>query len=65
MKKIIALFLALLLTSLNGAFAFSEVYYLKNATPSAIQPSVLNAFYSQNFKVVDNKNPYYAISTKN
>lgn len=65
MKKIIALFLALLLTSLNGAFAFSEVYYLKNATPSAIQPSVLNAFYSQDFKVVDNKNPYYAVSTKN
>ena len=64
MKKIIALFLALLLTSLNGVFAFSEVYYLKNATPSAIQPSVLNAFYSQNFKVVDNKNPYYAVSTK-
>lgn len=65
MKKFIALFLALLLTTLNGAFAFSEVYYLKNATPSAIQPSVLNAFYSQDFKVVDNKNPYYAISTKN
>lgn len=64
MKKIIALFLALLLGSFNGAFAFSEVYYLKNATPSAIQPSVLNAFYSQDFKVIDNKNPYYAKSTK-
>ena len=65
MKKIIALFLALLLTSLNGAFAFSEVYYLKNATPAAIQPSVLNGFYSQNFKLIDSKNPYYAKSTKN
>lgn len=65
MKKLIAIFLALLLNSLNGAFAFSEVYYLKNATPSAIQPSVLNAFYSQNFQVIDNKNPYYAKSEKN
>ena len=65
MKKIIALFLVLILTSLNGVFAFSEVYYLKNTTPSAIQPSILNAFYAQDFQVVDNKNPYYAKSTKN
>jgi len=64
MKKIIALFLALILCSFNGAYAFSEVYYLKNAVPSAIQPSVLNGFYSQDFKVVDQKNPYYAVSTK-
>ena len=64
MKKFIALFLALLIGCFNGAFAFSEVYYLKNVTPAAIQPSVLNAFYSQNFKLVDQKNPYYAVSTK-
>lgn len=64
MKKFIALFLALLIGSLNGAFAFSEVYYLKNTTAAAIQPSVLNGFYSQNFKLIDQKNPYYAVSTK-
>ena len=65
MKKIIALFLALLISAFNGAFAFSEVYYLKNVTPATIQPSVLNGFYSQNFKLIDQKNPYYAKSTKN
>ena len=64
MKKFIALFLALLIGSFNGAFAFSEVYYLKNTTAAAIQPSVLNGFYSQNFKLIDQKNPYYAVSTK-
>lgn len=65
MKKFIALFLTLLLTSLNGAFALSEVYYLKNARPASIQPSVLNGFYSQDYKVVSQKNPYYATSIKN
>lgn len=64
MKKIIALFLTLLLSSLNGAYAFSEVYYLKNTTPATVQPSVLNGFYSQNYKIVSQKNPYYAISEK-
>lgn len=64
MKKIITLFLALLLSTFNSVFAFSEVYYLKNATPAAIQPSVLNAFYSQDYQVVSQKNPYYAKSTK-
>lgn len=64
MRKFIALFLALVMTSINGAFAFSEVYYLKNTTPAVIQPSVLNAFYSQDFQVIDQKNPYYAKSTK-
>lgn len=64
MKKIIALFLALLLSSLNGAFAFSEVYYLKNTTPATIQPSVLNGFYAQNYKIISQKNPYYAVSEK-
>ena len=65
MKKITALFMAFIITSLNGAFAFSEVYYLKNTTPAVIQPSVLNGFYSQNFQLIDQKNPYYAKSTKN
>ena len=64
MKKIIALFLTLLLTSFNSVFAFSEVYYLKNTTPAAIQPDVLNGFYSQNYKIVSQKNPYYGISEK-
>ena len=64
MKKFIALFLALLIGSFSSAFAFSEVYYLKNTTAAAIQPSVLNGFYSQNFKLIDQKNPYYAVSTK-
>lgn len=65
MKKIIALFLAFLVSSLNGAFAFSEVYYLKNTTPAIIQPSVLNAFYEQNYKIISQKNPYYGKSQKN
>ena len=64
MKKLLALFMAFLITSLNGAYAFSEVYYLKNTTPAVIQPSVLNGFYSQNFQVIDQKNPYYAKSVK-
>ena len=64
MKKLLALFTAFLITSLNGAYAFSEVYYLKNTTPAIIQPSVLNGFYSQNFQVIDQKNPYYAKSSK-
>ena len=65
MKKLIALFMAFIITSINGAYAFSEVYYLKNTTPAVIQPNVLNGFYSQNFQLIDQKNPYYAKSTKN
>lgn len=65
MKKFTSLLLALLFSSLNSAFAFSEVYYLKNTTPSVIQPSVLNGFYEQNYKIISPKNPYYGKSQKN
>jgi hypothetical protein len=35
MKKIIAIFITLLFLGTNSAMAFSEVYYLKNATVEA------------------------------
>ena len=64
MKKFIILFLALLMTTFNGAFAFSELYFLNNTVPATIQPSVLNAFYEKNYKIVNPSNPYYAVSVK-
>lgn len=64
MKKFIALFLAVFFLGINECFAFSEVYYLKNVKVSTIQPSVINGFYSQNYKLIK-QNPYYGKSTYN
>lgn len=64
MKRFIALLILMLFFSANASFAFSELYYLKNATVAQIQPTVMNGFYSQDFRVVK-QNPYYATSTKN
>ncbi len=64
MKRFIALFILMLFFTQNASLAFSELYYLKNATVAQIQPSVLNGFYSQDYRVVK-QNPYYATSVKN
>ena len=61
MKKIIAIFITLLFLGTNSAMAFSEVYYLKNATVEAMKPVVKDAIESYNFKIIK-ENPYYAQS---
>jgi len=61
MKKFIAIFITLLFLGTNSAMAFSEVYYLKNATVEAMKPVVKDAIESYNFKIIK-ENPYYAQS---
>ena len=64
MKKLFILFLAFLLSAFNCAFALNEVYYLKNAAIETVKPSILNGFYSYDYKVVSQQNPYYGVSIK-
>ena len=64
MKKIIALFITFILLSSNASFAFSELYYLKNTTESAIKPIVESNYSDRNYKIIK-YNPYYAQSQKN
>ncbi len=61
MKKIIALFITLIYMATNSAFAFSELYYLKNVNATQLQPVVTSAMSSANYQV-KNTNPIYAVS---
>lgn len=63
MKKLFALVIAVLFLGMNSAYAFSEVYYLKNTTVEAIKPAVSEAITSQDYKIVK-QNPFYAKSIK-
>ena len=60
-NKFIALLLLLFFVSTNSAFAFSELYYLKNVKTSDIQPIVDN-YYSQYGYNIIKQNPYYGVS---
>lgn len=61
MKKVAALLLAILYSSIQAVFAAGELYYLKNIKTSAVQPFVENAYASQSYNVVK-QNPYYGVS---
>lgn len=63
MKKIIALIIAVFYLSLNACFAFSELYYVNNATPDNIRPVVVDGYSSYNYKL-SKYDPYYGISRK-
>ncbi|MBR1424274.1 hypothetical protein IJ579_01775 [bacterium] len=62
MKKIISLIITLFYISTNACFAFSELYYLKNTTTTAIQPLIVSSYSDQNFKI-QKQNPYYGINS--
>ena len=57
MKKIIA-FIILLFYSCSGAFAFSELYYLKNANTNNIAQKVKNAYLTKDFTLIKEKPPF-------
>lgn len=61
MKKIFALILTFLTLTLNSAFAFSELYYLKNTDADKIKPMVTRSIQDRDFSLIK-QNPYYAKS---
>ena len=61
MKKIIALFLVFIYSSLNTCFAFSGLYYVKNSTTQYMQDVVNRNLTNANYNVIKT-NPYYAVS---
>ena len=64
MKKLFAIIIAVLLLGMNSAYAFSEVYYLKNTTVDAIKPAVANALATYEYRIIK-QDPYYAQSINN
>ena len=64
MKKILALIVMLLYTSLNACYAFSELFYLRNASTAEIKPMVENSFSYYDYKL-NKADPYYGISRTN
>ena len=64
MKKILALFLTIIFISTNSCLAVSELYYIKNAKASEIEPMIEHSFEGNGFTVTQ-KNPYYGTSTNN
>ena len=63
MKKFLAILITLLFASTNSCFAFSELYYVRNTTESAVKPLVEDSIANYNY-VIQNYNPYYAISQR-
>ena len=63
MKKFLALLITLLYASLNSCFAFSELYYVKNASVDNIKPIITDGFSSYDFKLTK-YDPYYGVSRK-
>ena len=64
-KKLTALFLAVCYLSLtNLVYAYSELYYLYNINPTTAASQIETILNDKEY-TVQNKNPYYAISTKN
>ena len=61
MKKLITILVSLVYMSTNSAFAFSELYYLKNVKVAEIAPTVITTFENQSFEL-KKENPYYGIS---
>ena len=60
-KRLIAFLLLLFFSSANSAFAFSELYYLKNVQTSEIQPIVDNYYSTYGFNIIK-RNPYYGVA---
>ena len=61
MKRIIALFLVFIYTSLNACFAFSGLYYVKNTTTNYVQDVVNRNLVNANYNIIKT-NPFYATS---
>ena len=62
MKKLLSVLITMFYFSAN-AYAFSELYYLKNTTTQEIMPKVKNAYLSKNYYLTK-ENPYYGTSNK-
>ena len=63
MKKLLSLLIALLYTSLNACFAFSELYYINNANVENLKPIITDGYSSYNYRL-SKYDPYYGISRK-
>ena len=63
MKKIFSLLIALIYTSLSACYAFSELYYVTNASVDNLKPVITDGFSSYNYKL-SKYDPYYGISRK-
>ena len=61
MKKIVSIFIALIFTSFNACFAFSELFYLKNVRVDNIKPIVTDSYSSYNYSI-EKSDPYYGRS---
>ncbi len=61
MKKLLALMIAVIYSSLNACFAFSEMYYLKNTTVDNVKSAVTESYSSYDY-VLRKNNPYYGVS---
>ncbi|MEE3348435.1 MAG: glycine zipper family protein [Candidatus Gastranaerophilaceae bacterium] len=61
MKKIVSIFIALIFTSFNACFAFSELFYLKNVQVDSIKPFVTDSYSSYNYNI-EKYDPYYGRS---
>lgn len=62
MKKIISALIVFFYSCCN-AYAFSELYYLKNVNTSQIAPIIKNAYSAKNFSLYK-ENPYYGINNR-
>jgi hypothetical protein len=61
MKKILALILTILITSLNVCFAQSELYLIRNAYTDSVKPMVTDSFNTYKYKL-SKYDPYYGRS---
>ena len=60
-KRITALLLIFFYTSTTSAFAFSELYYLKNIKTDDVKPYVESSYAGQKYNVIK-QDPYYGVS---
>ena len=61
LKKLFALVLIFMVTSLNNTYAYSALYYLKSVKTDDIAPVVKQGFSSQNFSLLK-ENPFFGVS---
>lgn len=64
MRKFFALLICFLyLISSNVCYAFSELYYLRNTSPSTVNTHLQNVLFAKNY-TIQKQDPIYAISNK-